>query len=251
MEAIDKALKFWHFSSGNVFEFGSRSRSFGWTPSTYGEIAERFTIWLEQLVDNATQQPAFAKQAREILARRFRELWSFNLQRPSLLAAIDRLLETMPWPEGYHEAQQTLRFDGDKSDEPNSTPLRDLIVRLAPQDLITQIQSNVIVADIWSEIISEDGEPLSHDESMAQRVETATELGEQIGIDTNALDAIREEVIFKTNGGLTEEFGIGVGRTVLSIADELDNAKIVIVAREAGHAGYSYPPRTDQIMARE
>lgn len=239
-EALDCALKFGSFTSSNVFEFGSRSRSYGWTPQTWGEVADRYAIWLEKIVDIATLQPPHAKQAREILASRFRGLWSFSLQRNTLLTAINRLIETTPWPEGYHEAQKTLRFDGDISDDPNSTPLRDLIVKLTPQDLIAQIQSNVIVANVWSEIVSEDGKPLSHEESTEIRIEVAKEMGEQAGANADVLDAIRGDVISKINGGLTTEFGLGVGRTLHSISDELDAIRTVIEARALGHASYSY-----------
>ena len=238
---LDCGLKNGHFSSGNIFEFGSRSRSYGWLPRTWGEVATQFSVWINRLVDIATQQPDLSQQAREILAKRFRGLWSFPLVRPHLVDAINRLLATMPWPEGYHEAQKTLRFDGDKSDVPNSTPLRDLILILAPQDLIAQIQSNVIVANNWSEIIAEDGTPLPHDVSMAQRMETATNLGEQAGVDAEILESTREAVVSKTSGGLTEEFGLGVGRTIPSISDELEKAKVIISAAGGGYAGYNYP----------
>ena len=238
---LDGGLKNGNFSSSNIFEFGSRSRSFGWTPRTWGEVAEQFSVWINRLVDIATQQPDLSQQAREILAKRFRGLWTFPLVRPHLVDAINRLLATMPWPEGYHEAQKTLRFDGDKSDVPNFTPLRDLILTLVPQDLIAQIQSNVIVANNWSEIIAEDGTPLPHEVSMAQRMETATNLGEQAGVDTEILELIREAVISKTSGGLTEEFGIGVGRTIPSISDELEKAKVTIGAVGGRHVGYNYP----------
>ncbi len=241
LECLDCGLKNGHFSSSNIFEFGSRSRSYGWMPRTWGEVAEQFSVWINRLVDIAIQQPDLSQQAREILANRFRGLWSFALVRPHLVDAINRLLAAMPWPEGYHEAQKTLRFDGDKSDVPNSTPLRDLILTLAPQDLITQIQSNVIVANNWSEIIAEDGTPLPHDVSMTQRMETATNLGEEAGVDAEILEPIREAVISKTSGGLTEEFGLGVGRTIPSISDELEKAKIIISVAGGGYASYNYP----------
>lgn len=241
LECLCSGLKNGHFSSSNIFEFGGRSRSYGWMPRTWGKVADQFSVWMNRLVDIAIQQPNHSQQVREILANRFRGLWAFPLVRPHIVDAINRLLAAMPWPEGYHEAQETLRFDGDKSDVPNSTPLRDLIIALAPHDLITQIQSNVIVANNWSEIITEDGTPLPHDVSMAQRMETATNLGEQAGVDEEILESIREAVISKTNGGLTEEFGHGVGLTITSISDELEKAKVIISAAGGGYAGYNYP----------
>ena len=226
LDCLDSGLKFGHFSSGNDFEFGGRSRSYGWIPKTWGDVAEQYSVWTNKLIDIAIINKDLSQNAREILADRFRELWSFHLVRPYLVETIDRLLDNQPWPEGYHAAQKTLRFDGDTSDVPDATTLRDLISKLAPQDLVTRVRLNVIVADIFDEVIDVDGKPLPLEESNIKRVKTAISLGEEVGTDLTVLNEVRSEIISKANGMLTEEFGIGVGKTISSISDELERVEI-------------------------
>ncbi len=241
LACLDSALKCGHFSSGNSFAFGGHSRSYGWTPKTSGDVAKQYSVWLNKLIDIALKNEDLSQKAREILAKRFAELWRFHLVRPYLSKAVERLIADEPWPEGYHALMKTLRFGGDKPESPDAAPLRELILKISPSNLVERVRANVIVVDMWGDWIDEDGTVVTGTEAKTKRVQSATTLGEEIGNDLEALNEVRLALILKTQYGYTKEFGNGVGKTIISIPDELERIRGLIENCEIGTANYDYP----------
>jgi hypothetical protein len=137
--ALHALLQSNHFTSMGSFDFGARSRDWGWKPKFHKDTWQWFEEAIKLVVELAPET-----DARVLLANGLRGLWRY----PGCLNAIDEaaavFIQTRPWIEGWIACRATLRYHGKKMLEDTRTYLEGLIDRLKPSDLLNQARAVVL-----------------------------------------------------------------------------------------------------------
>ena len=76
LKSLDAVLKTDHFSSTHSFEFGARSRDYGYYPPTGKDVRDWFGTVLQLVSPLALSDDPIAAGVRSSIAREFRGLWS-------------------------------------------------------------------------------------------------------------------------------------------------------------------------------
>ncbi len=215
--ALHGLLKTGHFSSTAGFDFGARSRSFGWQPGSGAEhqswYVEAFTLCL----DFEARYP----ELRAVLAGELRGLWHMPACRAALNDVARRWLATGPWIGGWIALRAALRFDGSHMPEDVRAELVALIDRLKPVDLLDRARAAVLSSgtDGWD---VSDGEPDDDDElsSWEKADRMAEDVGRALGTDAEARRAFMPEVIAdRAHSSRAYLCGRGIADTALDLDD--------------------------------
>jgi hypothetical protein len=109
--ALEAALEAWHFLAFGGFEFGARSRDYGYWPRTQDEVKHWFASVLKCTQSLACSEAPLASELRAVIADQFRGLWikaGIYDELEQVCAAIraDRF-----WRDGWIAVRETLHFD--------------------------------------------------------------------------------------------------------------------------------------------
>lgn len=184
-ELLDTALEASRWSSTNSFEFGARPRDYGHSPS-FEERLEWFKTFIGIAFDaSQSNSETTSKLGRRLLAANFRGLWHYPDLRADIIDISNAVNDKLPWVEGWHAVRSALYFDyrriaEEKRDEDGAALLASLEEKLAPQDLLSEIEALVIDPgnDMWS--LDEDfdpDEPSKYEASRKRLSEKARILG--------------------------------------------------------------------------
>lgn len=218
-EALVRMLEAWHFNSSHGFDFGARSRDYGWRPQTQSEVLNWFMPVL-----NYTQHLACSEQfgahARSILGKKFRGL----LVKAKLLNELGRvthnILAHTPWPEGWIAVRNCLRLGNQTLLEEERARLHELELALRPKDLY-EMSRTYVFSEPWSALDIAIGEEESDDATAGeafQRISDKTEhLGRQVAQDREVLYALLPDLVHR-NVGRSRQFarGLAVGTADLN-----------------------------------
>ena len=138
--ALKALLKTDSFSSFSNFDFGARSRSWGWHPKLNRDVWN----WYVQAIVLCTKAAERLEEPRRILAGSLRGLWRHAPCRDALEDAAGKLLQNGPWIEGWIALRATLRYDGQQMPDEIRNRLEALIERLKPVDLLNRARAAVL-----------------------------------------------------------------------------------------------------------
>lgn len=138
--ALDSLLTARQFSATSSFDFGARSRDWGWRPKINGDVWS----WYDQAINLAVALSPILDEARATLAGSVRELWSYGACHESLDRAATTLVRQKPWIAGWLAFRATLKFDGNGMDDDVKVNLQAIIQRLKPSDLLHQARAVVL-----------------------------------------------------------------------------------------------------------
>ncbi len=205
--ALDALLKVHHFSSTNTFDFGARSRDWGWRPATKGDVCN----WYNTAITLTINLSPNIENSRNILGRKVRELWLIDSCHDTLDYAAITLLNTGPWVEGWLGFRTSLRFDSKGMSEEVRERLQRIIYHLKPRDLLHQARAIVIDRshsgwDIADGVLdTEDGmEPWERASKMAQHI------GYLLAQDIDTRSVFLKELLSKNNQQRSFECGRGL-----------------------------------------
>jgi hypothetical protein len=99
--ALDAALEAWQFTPYYSFEFGAHSRSYGYWPTSRGEVERWFGSVLGLVAELACGQYASAPQVRETLAQQLRGLWNKTAMYDELDRVCRIIAQSEFWPDGW------------------------------------------------------------------------------------------------------------------------------------------------------
>jgi hypothetical protein len=137
--AIGALIKSDNFMSMGNYDFGARSRDWGWYPKNIQD----FKAWLEEAISLVIELMP-ESEARVLLAGELRSLWFY----PSCFNALDRaatiFAQTSPWIEGWIASRVALRLNGKNMPEEARSKLVQFIERLKPTDLLNQARAVVL-----------------------------------------------------------------------------------------------------------
>ena len=136
-------LEGWEFHSGFHFQFGGRSRDFGYRPSTGDEVRRWFDAGLGLVRRAVAERWPAASQIRPLVARRFRGLWTRAAVYDGLEETSRFISEHGYWSEGWVATRETLRFDYASLTEESRERLVALERLLRPQDVVEKVRAIV------------------------------------------------------------------------------------------------------------
>jgi len=141
--ALTAVLEAWHFSSFHGFDFGARSRSFGYWPSTRTEITHWYSSALRRC-EALIEDPLAGEHIRNSIAGQFRGLWTKAAAHDDLERVCRRIAGLRFWPEGWIAVRVTQQYDGTSFAGDVRERLSELEKSLRPNSLIDKVRSIVL-----------------------------------------------------------------------------------------------------------
>jgi hypothetical protein len=175
--ALGATLRASHFGGGWDFDFGTRSRDYGYSPKSTDDIARWFRQALHLAEEIACSNGPASTEVREIIASRFRALWSSAGMFDDLERVCREISQTGFWPEGWIAVRQTIHYDSAGFPLEISTRLASLESDLKPTDLVQKVRSIVL-----------------SDEVMFCGVDSTVDTGTDVGPTTNQAEKMAHEL---------------------------------------------------------
>ena len=210
-QCLSSALECHHFSSAYGFEFGARTRDYGWSPE--GREAQAwFATFIDLAADIGQGNSAVAHAARDLLASNFRSLWSVAGMADALEKATTSFLEA-GWEKGWLAIRQTIQFDEAALPDEIKARLRGLEERTKPKTLVGRVKA-IVLNGYAAGLDYSDGENFSIGYERAER--NARELGELVAVDAEAFATLLP-LIVSNDQGRQYMFGTGLATGTDSI----------------------------------
>lgn len=204
LAALDKVLKTTFFTSNHYFEFGARSRDYGYQPRSKDEVSKWYSAALELIERMTFTERVLIPELSDMVARNFRALW-ISAQMLNHLECLARQFTANGfWRAGWAACRQTMIFNKESLTSDSFSRLSALEVELKPADLPSCVRATVLggldVGDIKLEYGSE---------NEFQRLDTISkEFGAVVAIDEAALEDLLPDLL--RGGGRAREFGHGL-----------------------------------------
>jgi hypothetical protein len=144
LAALDQVLEAIYFRSGHPFEFGARSRDYGYRPRSGEDVIRWYGAALELIERFAVTEGLLKPELRNLLARNFRGLWTWPCMHNELEGLSRKLAADGFWPEGWAACRQTMRFDRDRLTPEAASRLSALEANLGPSNLAERIRAVVL-----------------------------------------------------------------------------------------------------------
>jgi hypothetical protein len=194
--ALKAALEAWHFGSAYNFEFGARSRDYGYWPSSRGEVKRWFGSSLRFAQVIACSDTPAASEVRAAIAEQFRGLWTQAGMYEELEAVCRAISEKQFWTEGWIAVRQTIFYDSKGFGPEILSRVASLEALLRPSDLVQRVQSIVLSeAVIYIGVDANDYGDADVTKTMAEVETRAHELGSAVAADQDALAQLLPDLI--------------------------------------------------------
>lgn len=190
--ALGGLLKGWQYRSRFHFQFGGRSRDYGYWPGTEDAVRRWFEAGFGLAQRAMAEEWVVASEIPPLLAKRFRGLWR-QAAVYDYIEEISRFIsERAYWSEGWVATRETLRFDHASLPDESRDRLMALERSLRPRDVIEKVHA-IVFSDRFPLLDFNDFTP--DEEQEAERVsgyqragEIAQGLGEAAANDEAALN---------------------------------------------------------------
>ena len=208
LAALDKVLEATHFSSGHRFEFGARSRDYGYRPGRVEDVIRWYGVALALIERVAIMEEVLKPELGRLLARNFRGLWTSAHMFDELEALSRRFAADAFWREGWAACRQTMRFDKERLTPGSLSRLCTLEAVLRPCNLSERVRA--VVLGNWSGGLDLEDIGLEGDiSSDFERLEAiATELGAVVAADQAAFEGLLPDLL--RGGDRAWAFGRGL-----------------------------------------
>lgn len=214
--ALDAHLNANSFSSANRFDFGARSRDWGWSPKINKDVWD----WYEKAILLAIELEQNLDDAREILARHVRELWAYTPCQDALEKAAAIFSSDRPWIEGWKAFKVALRFEGKDMSDDIKNQLENIIARLKPTDLLNRARAVIFESSGggWDIV---DGEADDDDgmRSWEKASEMAKDIGRELAQDAVTQKAFLPELFVAKYAPRDNECGFGLADGAIDLGD--------------------------------
>lgn len=238
VDALRTALQTSGFSSARHFEFGGRSRDYGYEPTSFSEVQQWFRDVLQLAERFARAEAEVSEQVRMAIAQQFRGLWSDSGCSDELERVARAIGSASFWRDGWIAVIETQQYHD--PDEPDETDrLSDLEEFLRPKNLTDDVRGYVLCRDADYYRLHEDH--LGQDRRARRR--QAKELGDQfvenLGCDAaragRVFDALLPELLLGTRG--SAGFGRGYAAEIASPRESWRRMLEVLKGTPNAHAG--------------
>jgi hypothetical protein len=209
VKALEALMKTSHFSSHYEFDFGARSRDYGYHPRTGKDVRAWFDAVLKLARTFALSDSPVTGEVQKAIAREFRGLWSDEGRAEDLDRLAREIAAKSFWRDGWIAARRTRTYDGKALTFELVTRLTALEEFLRPKDLVSKVRGLVIGAgggslDLDDFDDEEDDEEQANGENkqnvdcLARAARSAAairELGHDVAADEDAFNMLLPELI--------------------------------------------------------
>lgn len=206
-ESLRALLEATHFYSDHFFDFGSRSRDYGYWPRTDAEVRQWFVQALA-LVDMLVLDPTVGTTARAILTAQLRGIWTRTTRQSELITICTKISSSMFWPEGWNAIRQIRKFDADEMSAEALARLSELEQVLKPNDLAKRVKSMVFMTHGSHDY--EDDSSTDIRTAMKRTEAVAHQLGKEVAENLQVFEELLPELL--TSSGNTPAFGRGLAK---------------------------------------
>lgn len=210
LKSLDAVLKTDHFSSSYGFDFGARSRDYGYYPPTGKDVQDWFGAVLQLISPMALSDDPITAGIRMSIAHEFRGLWSNAGQIDALENLVREIGKKGFWREGWVAVRQTRVFDGEHMPPDIRERLVALEELLRPTDLVDQVKG-VVLGSSPGSVDLDDLEDVVDDDytGATERMNRTVEnLGKDVANDDEAFKALLPGLI--KGGSRVPLFGAGL-----------------------------------------
>lgn len=223
LAALNNLLKTTQFRSNYRFEFGARSRNYGFQPEHDSEVIRWYAAALMLIERLALTEGVLYIELCDLLAQNFSGLWRTKL----VYAELERLFHKFAvdgfWREGWFACRQTMLWDRDQLAPDVLSRLVALEVELRPSNLSERVRAVVLNSRTYGHDLAD----LDADDTLinvTERLETkALELGAEVARDDSAFVELLPDLL---RGG-TRVWGFGRGLAGASLHRPDTWAKLV------------------------
>jgi hypothetical protein len=214
LNALGALLEAWHFSSGAQFEFGSRSRDFGYCPRTTAELQSWYAAALKLAERYAVGKDRVADQVRTIIARKFRGLWTRAGMYDDLGRVCQAIRKVGFWRDGWISVKETLHYDAKGMGAHAKVRLEALEKLLRPADLVQMVLSLVLARPGGDLDLDDFDVDVDDDNDAATALERRDAIAVSLGVKTAGDEQAFTELLPElTRGdGVLWMFGKGLAR---------------------------------------
>ncbi|WP_315827491.1 MULTISPECIES: hypothetical protein [unclassified Bradyrhizobium] len=209
-QSLDAVLKTDHFSSSHNFDFGARSRDYGYFPPTGKDVQDWFGAVLQLVSPVAWSDDPAAAGVRTSIAHEFRGLWSNAGQIDALENLVKEIAKKGFWREGWVAVRQTRIYDGEHMPPEICERLSALEEALRPKDLVNQVKGVVLGAGGGS-VDLDDLDEVENDDyagANARMNRTVENLGRDVAKDDEAFKTLLPGLV--KGGSRVPLFGEGL-----------------------------------------
>jgi hypothetical protein len=210
VKALETMLKSDHFSSSYAFEFGARSRDYGYYPRTGEDVRKWFGAALKLAETFALSDGPVATRVQKAIANEFRSLWSNSGQTDEL----DRIARAISakhfWRDGWLAARSARIFEGKGFPPEVLSQLLSLEEALRPKDLLNKVRG-LIIGSGGRHLDLDGPEDFDHEDfegAAARATAAVAALAKDIAVDGAAFKAALPEL--KGANGRLGPFGEGL-----------------------------------------
>jgi hypothetical protein len=213
---LEAMMKSGHFSSTYGFDFGARSRDYGYYPRAGDDVRLWFGAVLDLASKIARSNNPVADGARQAIAREFRGLWNNAGQ----LERLDRLARELGsgsfWREGWIAVRQTRIYDASKIPTEDRDRLIALEKYLRPKDLVSKVRGLVLGSRAGAldldDFADTEGTPSDrYAIQAAKSAATINEVGHLAAADEVAFSTLLPELLAEDSGA-TAPFGAALAQ---------------------------------------
>ena len=201
------ALETWHFGSVYEFNFGARSRDFGYHPETGQEILAWYRLFMDMCVRIAISESSIAEDARQLFADSLRGLWARGGMFDDIEKAAKQIHGKKAWNEGWIAVKGIIRYDADKLDKSLTERLYHLESYLRPRNLLQKARAFVLSKRDptfeLEDVLDENDADLGRAEMETRRI------GRQVAEEQGLFETLLPELVSTNNHGLYA-FGKGL-----------------------------------------
>lgn len=168
-EILRSAFKASHWSSFGGFDFGARSRDFGWEPTTNKEKLDWYVGYIELLVPflDSENEP-ICNWAKAILANHFVGLWSYAGCFDILENIVRKYGAGGKWPDMWMAIKRTIHYNGKEHTPELFKRIEALEHLTAPADPYFEIEAYALTST-WEHIEIRGGDYTKNSEKFVRR----------------------------------------------------------------------------------
>ena len=216
LDLLSATLEAWHFSSSRAFEFGARSRDFGYHPKTRAEVVRWFSIFIDICANLAISDEPISSKARKLLADKMRGLWTRGEMYEFLEKSAKKIHDKKAWNDGWLAIRGIIQYDSESFSEEALEKLYRLEKLLKPTNLLERARTFALTGGSQRFDLEDDFSKEYDAASARIRVgKTTREIGVQVAQDHATLSILLPELV-STYAHRLSIFGQG-------LADGYDN----------------------------
>ncbi|HWR34376.1 MAG TPA: hypothetical protein VN622_00725 [Clostridia bacterium] len=187
--ALDALLQTGHFISSHNFEFGARSRDFGYFPKTNAEVLDWYKSVLQLCVRIESTHSAVVPNLRKTLAEKLPSLWNSTDLSDEISDACLRIASRKFWPEGWLAVCSIRRWQKKEYTDQENQKIARLEASLRPVSLFDRTEAFLkrnAGSGYWN-FIDEIDDETDYNAQIQKTEAAAYGLGKEIAADKNLL----------------------------------------------------------------